>query len=59
MDRDVCSEAELSICRITATLEVEMEQIAAAMSEGKASPEDVTGWRGMSGETMKPLGCIA
>jgi hypothetical protein len=50
---DICSEAELSICRITATLEVEMEMIAAAMSEGKASPEDVDRYNRLAGNVRR------
>jgi hypothetical protein len=33
--QDILSEAQLSLCRRTATLEVTLEQLEAAMSEGK------------------------
>jgi len=37
---DIMSEAELSLCRRCATLEISLEQMEAAMSEGKpADPE--------------------
>jgi hypothetical protein len=50
---DICSEGELAIVRITATLEVEMERLAAKMSEGKAEPEDVDRYNRLAGNVRR------
>src|SRR6266576_37640 len=50
---DICSEAELSIIRITAALEVQMEMITAKMSTGDAPPEDVDRYNRLTGNVRR------
>jgi hypothetical protein len=49
------SEAELAICGMTATTRVEMEQLAARMSEGAATPEDVDLFNRLAGNCRRHL----
>jgi len=49
------SEAELAICSMVAVARIEMEQLAARMSEGKATPEDVDLFNRLAGNCRRHL----
>lgn len=49
------SEAELAICGMVSTTRVEMEQIAARLSEGAARPEDVDIYNRLAGNLRRHL----
>jgi len=53
--REFMSEAELAICGMVATARVEMEQLAAKMSEGIATPDDVDLYNRLSGNSRRHL----
>jgi hypothetical protein len=53
--RDIMSEAELAICGMVATGRVEMEQLAARMSEGTATPDDVDMYNRLAGNLRRHL----
>ncbi len=49
------SEAELAIAGMVATSRVEMEQLAAKMSEGQATPDDVDLFNRLAGNVRRHL----
>jgi hypothetical protein len=52
---DRMSEAELALCGVTATQRVEMEQLAAKMSEGTATPDDIDLYNRLGGNLRRNL----
>jgi hypothetical protein len=56
--REHMSEAELAICGMAATTRVEMERLAARMSEGAATPEDVDLFNRLAGNLRRHLESI-
>jgi hypothetical protein len=54
----VLSRSQKSLCRAAATLDTEMQQIEARMSEGKATPEDLDLYNRLSGNHRRILESI-
>ena len=52
---EACSEAELALCDVVATTRVEMGQLAARMSEGNATMEDIDAYNRLSGNLRRLL----
>lgn len=52
---EACSEAELALCDVVATTRVEMGQLAARMSEGAATMEDIDAYNRLSGNLRRLL----
>jgi len=55
---DTLSEAQLSLCRRAATLEVQLEQLEATMSEGKDTPRQLDLYNRLSGNLRRILETI-
>ena len=53
--QEYMSEAQLAICGMAATARVEMERIAARMSEGAATPDDVDLYNRLAGNLRRHL----
>jgi hypothetical protein len=53
--RENMSEAELAICGMVSTARVEMEQLAARMSEGQATSDDVDLFNRLAGNVRRHL----
>ncbi len=53
--QEYMSEAQLALCGMAATTRVEMEQLAAKMSEGTATPDDIDLYNRLGGNLRRHL----